>query len=417
MIVQFVKTNILSKKLRNFLTIFSIIISIVLIISVSNITKQLKSNVIANAGTYDILIGANGSSTQLILNSMFFYDKPIANINIEYLEKLQKDNRVNLVVPLAMGDNYKGYKIVGTTKDYFNEKLVLKSGEYFNNVGEVVIGSTVAKVTGLRIGDSFKGMHGLTAEKGEEEGLHDLAHEKFVYKVVGILEPSRTPNDTVVFTLVESVWGVHGIEHEENDEHETEVDVSGGEHEGEEHDHDHHIVTALLLKTKGFAEQTVLTKELSSNSDIQAINPAATLRDLLTTLSVGEIIVTVVAYIAISLSVIVLFITMLSSSIERRKDIAILRSLGANRKTVFLMILVETLVITLIGVIFGFALSHLGIGLLGNYSAGAFGIDISGIYFSISEIYILIGAVILSVFAGIIPAIMVYKTDATKYLK
>jgi putative ABC transport system permease protein len=412
MVFQFVKTNILSKKLRNFLTIFSIIISIVLIISVSNITKQLKSNVIANAGTYDILIGANGSSTQLILNSMFFYDKPIANINIEYLEKLQKDNRVNLVVPLAMGDNYKGYKIVGTNKDYFNEKFILKSGEYFNSIGEVVIGSTVAKVTGLRIGDSFTGMHGLTAEKGEEEGLHDLAHEEFVYKVVGILEPSRTPNDTVMFTLVDSVWGVHGIEHEEEDSSQDMADTHMNSKENESK-----IITALLLKTKGFAQQTVLTKELSGNSDIQAINPAATLRDLLTTLSVGEIIVTVVAYIAISLSVIVLFITMLSSSIERRKDIAILRSLGANRKTVFLMILVETLVITLIGVIFGFALSHLGIGLLGNYSAGAFGIDISGIYFSISEIYILIGAVILSVFAGIIPAIMVYKTDATKYLK
>jgi putative ABC transport system permease protein len=184
----------------------------------------------------------------------------------------------------------------------------------------------------------------------------------------------------------------------------------------DEHD-ESKLVTALLVKTKGFAEQTVLVKELKENADIQAINPAATLRDLLTTLSVGEVIVSVVAYVAISLSVIVLFITMLSSSIERRKDIAILRSLGANRKTVFIMILVETLVITLIAVVLGFIISHIGIGILGNYSAGAFGIDVSGVYFSNSEPFIIIGAVILSILAGIIPAIMVYNTDATRYLK
>lgn len=401
MILQFVRTNILAKKLRNFLTVFSIMISVMLIISVGNITTQLKSNVIANAGHYDILVGAKGSSTQLILNSLFFYDVPIGNIDIQYLESLEKDNRVRKVVPMAMGDNYNGYKIVGTTTDYFHENFQLKKGAMLEKKGEVVIGSTVAKATGLKIGDTFSGMHGLTTEKGTDSGLLDHKHEDFKYTVVGILESTKTPNDMIIFTQIESVWGVHGMEHEEGElGHESE-----------------NLVTALLIQSNNLSDQTLLVKELDAKEDIQAINPAATLRKLLTTLNVGEVVVTIVAYVSIFLSVITLFTTMLSASIERRKDISILRALGANRKTVFMTILLETLIIALIGTVLGFFFAHLGIGILGNYAVTEFGIDISGWFISQSEFFVLIGAVILSMIAGVIPGIMVYKTDATRYLK
>ncbi len=402
MIFQFVKTNILSKKLRNFLTIFSILVSVMLIISVENLTSQLKSNIVENAGTYDILVGAPGSSTQLVLSTMFYYDAPIANIPISYYESLQGDSRVVKVVPIGMGDNYNGYKIIGTSSEFFDEKYSLKEGELFTQTGEVVIGSTVARMTGLRIGDEFSGMHGLT------EGGH--THGDFKYKVVGILNQTRTPSDTVIYTNIESLWEVHGLSHEEEEEH--------SEHEESMHGEDtENLITALLVKTTSLANQVMVTNDLSKNNDIQAINPAATLRQLLVTLNAGEIIVTLVAYVSIFLSVIVLFTTMLSASIERRKDISILRALGANRKTVFMTILLETLTIAIIGALLGFLLAHIAIGILGNITAVNYGINISGFAVQVSEIYVLIGAVILSVLAGTIPAVMVYKTDATRYLK
>ena len=102
---------------------------------------------------------------------------------------------------------------------------------------------------------------------------------------------------------------------------------------------------------------------------------------------------------------------------ERRKDISILRALGANRKTVFLTILLETLIIAVIGAILGFIIAHIAIGIAGNYAAVNYGINISGFSVQKSEVFVLIGAVLLSVLAGIIPAVMVYRTDATKYLK
>lgn len=108
---------------------------------------------------------------------------------------------------------------------------------------------------------------------------------------------------------------------------------------------------------------------------------------------------------------------MLSASIERRKDISILRALGANRKTVFKTILLETLIIAIIGAVLGFVVAHIAIGILGNYTAVNYGINISGFSVQIAEVFVLLGAVVLSIVAGMIPAVMVYKTDATKYLK
>lgn len=408
MILQFVKTNILSKKLRNFLTIFSILVSVMLIISVGNLMYQLKNNVIENAGTYDVLVGAPGSETQLVLSSMFYYDSPIANIDIKYFERLQKDSRISKVVPIGMGDNYNGYKIIGTSQDFFDEKLTLKDGRLFEETGEAIIGSTVAKVTGLRIGDKFSGMHGLT----ENGGSSSHSHNDFKYTIVGILDTTRTPSDTVIYTNIESLWDVHGLTHHEDGEEHEEIKTG---HTEEHNTND--LVTALLVKTTSLANQIIISNELNENDDVQAINPATTLRRLLVTLSTGEIIVTLVAYVSIFLSVIVLFTTMLSASIERRKDISILRALGANRKIVFLTILIETLVIAMIGAILGFLISHIAIGIVGNYTAEVYGLNISGFVVQPSEIFVLLGAVLLSVLAGIIPAVMVYKTDATKYLK
>ena len=136
--------------------------------------------------------------TQLVLSSMFYYDNPIANIDMSYYENLQKDARIVKVVPIGMGDNYNGYKIIGTSNDFFDEKYKLKDGEYFENEGEVVIGSTVARMTGLKIGSTFTGMHGLASEGGHEHG-------DFKYTVVGILAQTKTPSDTAIYTDIHSV--------------------------------------------------------------------------------------------------------------------------------------------------------------------------------------------------------------------
>ncbi len=418
MVFQFVKTNILSKKLRNFLAIFSIAVSVILIIAVQNITEQLNSNILKNASYYDIIVGSAGSETQLILSTLFYYDSPIANIDISYYEDLQKDFRVKSVVPIGMGDNYAGYRIIGTKQNFFTdtENYKIKEGNIFSGEREVVLGSTVAKVTGLKLGDTFASVHGLTETAGES--THD--HDDFKYTVVGILESTKTPNDTVIFTDIENLWHAHGLHHDEEDNDEKEVAPvkTHGTASTESYDENSTaLITALLVRSKGLNEQFLLTNELGKDSTIQAINPTAVLRKLLNTLDVGGIIVTVVAAIAVVLSIIMLFTTMLSSSLEKIKDLSILRALGANRKTVFAIILLEALIIAIIGAVIGFVIAHLSIGLLGMYTASNFGLDVSAWYIAKGEIISILLTMLLSLVAGTIPGIMVYKVDATKYIK
>ncbi len=431
MILQFVKTNILSKKLKNFLTIFAIMISVMLIICIQNISKQLNTNVIENISIYDLIVGKNGSSTGLVMNTVFYYGVPEGNIDISYLEKLQSHKYVEKAVPIGMGDNFHGYKIIGTSKAFFEvnsgDKAIytLKDGHFIEEESDVVLGSTVASKTGLKIGDKFKSQHGLSevAELNEsEEHHHDLE-----YTVVGILNPTNTPNDTVLYTTIESLWHVHGLEEdhdhehesgeEHHDEHEEETSKHATKTATSEENDSTELLTAVLVRSRGLSELNMLYQELKKDNNIQAIMPTQTLRELLSTLNIGEVVITLIAAVSVVLSVIMLFITMLTSSIETRKDVSILRALGANRKTIFMINVLEMLIIAIIGIALGFVLAHILIALGGKYVVTNYGLNISGLVFLKEEFIIMIITILLSLLAGIIPAMMVYKTDATKYLK
>lgn len=440
MIFQFVKTNILSKKLKNFLTIFAIMISLLLIICIQNISNQLVNNVENQTKEYDLIVGKTGSGIGLALNSIFFYGVPEGNIDISYYDNLQHNKYVKKVVPIGMGDSFRNRKIIGTTPKYFSGDLFkLAEGRYIEDEFEVVLGSSIAKQGGLKIGDKFKGTHGFSeqAELDEDEG-EEHHHHDADYTVVGILEPTNTPNDTVLFTTIETLWHVHGLHHDEDEsgEHihdeDEEHDHEEEEHEEEEHeeihshgqggnseeDHDStELVTALLIRAKDMSSQTMLYNDLSKDNNIQTIIPNQALREFLNYIKIFTVVITLIASVSVIISIIMLFITMLTSSIEQRKDTSILRALGASRGVVFKINIVQMLILAVIGVVLGCILAHILIGAIGSYIVTEYGLYMSGLVFQKEEFIAMGVTILLALLAGIIPAIMVYKTDATKYLK
>ncbi len=434
MILQFVKTNIMSKKLKNFLTIFAIMISLLLIICIQNISSQLVSNVETQTKEYDLIVGKSGSGIGLALNSIFFYGVPEGNIDISYLESLSSNKFVKRIVPIGMGDSYRGYKIIGTTPQYFSgDGFKLKEGKFIKNESDAVIGSTIAKKGNMKIGDKFKSTHGLGGAVEENEDEDEHHHHDFEYTVVGILEPTNTPNDTVVFTTIETLWHAHGLHHDEDESgehHEDEMEEH--EEEGSEKKTSSHaqgkssdteeesstaLVTALLIRAKDMSSQTMLYNDLSNDSNIQAIIPNQALREFLNYIKIFTLVITLIASVSVVISIIMLFITMLTSSIEQRKDTSILRALGASRATIFNINICQMLILALIGVLLGFVLSHIVIALIGNYIVTNYGLYMSGLVFQGEEFIAMLITIALSLVAGIIPALMVYKTDATKYLK
>ena len=437
MILQFVKTNILSKKLKNFLTIFAIMISLMLIICIQNISNQLVTNVENQTKEYDLIVGKTGSGIGLALNSIFFYGVPEGNIDISYYETLQHNKYVKKIVPIGMGDSYRNHKIIGTTSEYFSGDLfTLKEGRYIEEECDVVLGSTIAKQGNLKIGDKFKSTHGFSEQAELEEEGEEHHHHDFEYTVVGILEPTNTPNDTVLFTTIETLWHAHGLHHDEDEsgehmhdeDYEEEHDHDDEEEHEEVHSHaqggsseeEHNsteLITALLIRAKDMSSQTMLYNDLSRDNNIQTIIPTQALREFLNYIKIFTVVITLIASVSVVISIIMLFITMLTSSIEQRKDTSILRALGASRKIIFLINICQMLVLAIIGVILGCILSHILIAIIGDYIVTNYGLYMSGLVFQGEELIAMLITIGLSLLAGIIPALMVYKTDATKYLK
>jgi putative ABC transport system permease protein len=218
--------------------LFAIGISIISLIMLAD--RNLNQSIERNFSSIDLVIGAKGSPSQLILSSVLHADYPTGNINLQQAENLARSPHVRNAIPLALGDSYRGFRIVGAPVEYpaiYNAQLA--AGDWYHQVLEVTLGANVARLTGLKTGDQFYGVHGF------HEAGH--AHPEFLYTVKGILQPGAGVIDNLILTPVSSVWKVHHHDHDcEHDHHHAHDDLCSHDHdhahvhdENCSHDHDH----------------------------------------------------------------------------------------------------------------------------------------------------------------------------------
>ena len=220
--LNFTIKNLFVRKSKLALICIAILIASTVGLIAINVSNQVHDGIINTAGYYDTIVGPQGSSTQLALSTMFFSDKPLGTLEYEYYNNLKNDNRINVAIPMAMGDSYKSHKIIGTIKEFIEDKK-LEKGELFKEEFEAVIGKNVAKNNNLKVGDTFISSHGIS----EQDQGH--AHENVPYTVVGILGKTGTAYDNNIFVEIGSIWHAHSHE--------------------EEHNHSHDV-TAILIRTK-----------------------------------------------------------------------------------------------------------------------------------------------------------------------
>lgn len=203
------------------LTAFGIAILCVIYITSDSLEKQLTNN----SKNIDLVVGAKGSPLQLILSSLYHIDNPTGNIALSEARKLASNPFIELAVPISLGDNFKGHRLIGTEISYFQlYDLKLAQGVVWKKAFEAVIGADVARKRGLKVGDSFHTAHGLSAD--------GHVHDEHPFRVVGVLNKSNSVVDNLILCNLESVWDVHGIAHDGHDHEEHS-------HEGHDHDHDH----------------------------------------------------------------------------------------------------------------------------------------------------------------------------------
>lgn len=346
-------------------------------------TSQAEERLGRDARGIDLVVGAKGSPLQLILSSVYHVDVPAGNIPLKEAERLSKHPMVASATPLALGDSYKGFRIVGTDDSFLAlYEAKVATGKAFADEMQVVLGSEVARRTGLAPGAKFTGAHGIAESSAMEHGEHP-------FEVVGVLAPSGTVADRLILTSVESVWHVH------------EGHAGGGERE----------VTALLLRYRTPLAAAMLPRQVNAATSLQAASPAYESARLLNLLGAGVETLRVFALVLMASAALSVSITLTTALEERRYDLALLRTLGASPARLFALVALEGMTLMGAGVILGFALGHGAAEALGGVLAGANQWPLTGWAWSSAEAWIVAGALALGFLASLVPALRAYRRD------
>jgi len=356
----------------------------------------------------DLVVGAKGSPMQIILSSVFQLDQPTGNIPLSTLETLSRNRLVRSAVPLSLGDNVAGFRIVGTSQRYGElYGTSFAAGGWWSAPMEAVIGAEAERRLKLKIGDVFAGDHGL-APGGE-------THKDTPYRVVGILAPTGAVVDRLVLTDTASVWKVH---ERENIEH-AEAMAAGQPIDPNDVDNspDGRQITALLVRYRSPMAALMLPRLISAMSDLQAANPAMETEHLMTLLGTGGTVLRAFGLGLLGLSGLGFFVALYGAVSQRRRELALLRSLGAAPSLLFSLVALEGMALGLTGGIAGLLLGRTAaaIATLFSKQEGGPSLPLPGV--GLLELAVVCGALALSLLASLAPAIIAYRTRPAALLR
>ncbi|MDR2037975.1 MAG: FtsX-like permease family protein [Bacteroidales bacterium] len=349
---------------------------------------QLESHLERNVAGINLVVGAKGSPIQLILSSIYHIDYPTGNISYTESERLGKHPLIARTISLALGDNYKGYRIVGTTKDYADlYHGELHEGNFWKEDFEVTIGAKTAEVTGLKVGDHFAGVHGFIET--------DHVHDHVQYKVAGIFDKTETVLDQLILTNISSVWRVHGDEDMDEDQRE---------------------ITSMLVFYRNAMGAISLPRYIYQNTNMQAASPAVELNRLYSLLGAGAQTVSLIAYLIILISGLSIFVSLLNVMKERKYELALIRVMGGGKMQIFALVVTEGLIIAFSGCIIGLFLSKLTAWGISLYTEDVFHYGLNVLGGIKNDLFILAGSFIVGFLASVLPAIKALKTNISKTL-
>lgn len=415
-------SNIRHKPLSAALSILLLAFGVGIIIMLMGTTEQLEKQFTKNIRGIDMVVGAKGSPLQLILSSVYQVDAPTGNISLQEFQKLSKNPLVEKAIPLAYGDNYEGYRIVGTTKEYPEHyEAELNQGNWWGKTGQVVMGARAASLTGAKLGTKFSGSHGLTNDMDE--------HDHFAYTVVGIMKPTGTVVDKLILTDVSSVWAVH-------ESHGEEETPSGTADQGhvDDHDHDHsesvddtlaqstrhadedQEITAGLVSFRSPMGNLTIPRMVNQNTNMQAALPAIEVNRLFSLMGTGVKTLRVLAILIVIISAISVFISLYQSLKERKFELALMRTMGASSSQLLLIVLIEGMVISLLGYLIGLGLGKLALFTISDLARDAYQYSLQMTWFTPNEALLLPATLLIGILAALLPAVQAYRLNISKVL-
>lgn len=401
--------SILNRKSTTILTILSIAISTLLLVGVEKVRTASRASFINTISGTDLIIGARTGGVQLLLYSVFHIGNATSNVTWKTVEDIKKRKEVRWIVPIALGDSHKGYRVVGTSTDYFkyfkyrrNIPLKLQNGEVFSDLFDAVLGAEVAQNLNYKIGDKIVLAHGTgPVSLGKDHG-------DTPFRISGILTPTNTPVDKAIHVSMEAIEAIHiGWE--------TGTFVEGNNKKTPEILRQMKLnpkaVTALYVGLKSkmstFSLQRWINKYLQE--PISAILPGVVFGQLWSMVGNVETALFIVTSMVVFTAILGMVISILSSLNERRREMAILRAVGAKPIHVFALLTVEATTIATLGALIGFFCLYGCLFLLKPLIENLTGLYIEIVVPDWNEIVLLFTIVIAGFLASILPAIRAYK--------
>lgn len=391
------------------LTVCTVALSVSLLVGVERLRLDTRDGFLRSVSGTDLIIGARSHPVQLLLYSVFRLGDPTNNLGWDSAERLRADPRVAWVVPISLGDSHQGFRVVGTEPDYFNRiryagdrTLTFQQGRAFaggrgEGLFEAVIGADVASKLGYVLGQSIVVAHGTSRVALQK-------HDDRPFTVVGILARSGTPTDQGVFVSLEAIEAIHL-----NWRGGTRVSKGGGAIDPAQLQP--RTVSALFVGLKSRMATFAIQREVNEETEepLTAILPGVALQQLWSLLGNVERALKVAAAAVVSAALMVLLTTTLASLNERRREMAILRSVGAGPRHVFALLLMEAAGLALAGALLGMLLLALALQLAAPWLQASYGLFVPARWPAREELMLVSGVLLAGVLVGLLPALLAWR--------
>ncbi len=415
-------------------TVFTVAVPVALLLVLLTMRESGRKAFERGSGDMHMLVTAEDSSLVAVLNGIFYANPPRRPLPLARYEQLAKQAPWAYAVPIQQGDSFLGQPVLATTPEFFTkfkpnpgEPWALRDGRFFEANFEVVLGAEAAARTRLRVGNVIHLTHGTGSSR---DGGH--VHDEFDYKVVGILKPTGGSHDRALFTNLESSWLIHALDRLEKDH--AKEQAAGQAHD---HDHDHHdhAVTAADLtdedrKITGVYLRLVTREGSDTPANLQqvfdqlrrdtTINVAAPFSEIrkldLIVGNVNRLFVAVAVAVLVG-SGVAIMLALYNSMDLRRRQIAVLRVLGASGVRVFGLVVTESTLIGLMGAAAGIVLGWAGSHVAAMFMKDQLGLVVRPELTPAFLVLVTVGTVALSTLAGVIPAIKAYRTSVCDHLR
>lgn len=398
--------SVLNRKATAILTILTVAVSVILLLGVERVRTEAKSSFANTISGTDLIVGGRSGQVNLLLYSVFRIGNATNNIDWKSYEEFSQHNAVKWAIPISLSDSHKGFRVMGTNHSYFEnyrygskQPLTFQQGKEFNQLFDVVIGADVAKKLDYKIGDHIILAHGIS----------DVAfsrHDNLPFTIVGILAPTGTPVDKTVHVSLEAIEAIHvGWESGANLGHTPNAEAL------KQRDFQPKQITAMMVGLKSKIQTFALQREINNyrQEPLSAIMPGIALHELWGMMAVAEQALLIVSGFVVIAGLLGMLSSLLTSLQERRREMAILRAMGARPRHVFGLLISEASALTFLGITLGVAVLFALIAVVAPIVQQSYGINISISAITPHEWKLLMLVQVAGIIIGFIPAFRAYR--------